>query len=123
MNTTIEFNCKAVRDDLKNTGLKTGNIRSFSNYPINSFSNTHLNLSSAQTKSENKSALNEKLLTRQRTSNIIPRIELAELLNVTLGTLYNWTKSGKIKSYGIGSKVFYKLDEIEASMIRLNPDE
>ena len=123
MNPTIEFNYKPVRDDLKNTRLKTGNIRSFSNYPINSFSNTHLNLSSAQTKSENKSALNEKLLTLQRTSNIIPRIELAKLLNVTLGTLYNWTKSGKIKSYGIGSKVFYKLDEIEASMIRLNPDE
>lgn len=123
MNTTIEFNCKAVRDDLKNNVSKTGNMRSFLNYPINSFSNTHLNLSSAQTKSENKSVLNEKLLTRQRTSNIIPRIELAKLLNVTLGTLYNWTKSGKIKSYGIGSKVFYKLDEIEASMIRLNPDE
>ena len=85
MNTTIEFNCKAVRDDLKNTGLKTGNIRSFSNYPINSFSNTHFNLSSAQTMSENKSVLNEKLLTRQRTSNIIPRIEL--VLRAT-----NWTK-------------------------------
>ena len=121
MNPVIEFNYKAVRDDLKNTRLKTGNIRSFSNYPINSFSNTHLNLSSTQTKSENKSVLNEKLLTRQRTSNIIPRIELAELLNVTLGTLYNWTKSGKINSYGIGGKVFYKLDEIESSLIRLNP--
>ena len=123
MNPTIEFNYKPVRDDLKNTRLKTGNIRSFSNYPINSFSNTHLNLSSAETMNENKSVLNEKQLTRKRTSNIIPRIELAKLLNVTLGTLYNWTKSGKIKSYGIGSKVFYKLDEIEASMIRLNPDE
>lgn len=123
MNTTIEFNCKAVRDDLKNTVSKTGNVRSFSNYPINSFSNTHLNLSSAETMNENKSVFNEKQLTRKRTSNIIPRIELAKLLNVTLGTLYNWTKSGKIKSYGIGSKVFYKLDEIEASMIRLNPDE
>jgi len=123
MNPTIEFNYKAVRDDLKNTGLKTGNIRSFSNYPINSFSNTHLNLSSTQTKNENKSVLNEKLLGGQRKSNIIPRIELAELLNVTLGTLYNWTKSGQIKSYGIGGKVFYKLDEIESSLIRLNPDE
>ena len=63
------------------------------------------------------------MLGGQRKSNIIPRIELAELLNVTLGTLYNWTKSGQIKSYGIGGKVFYKLDEIEASMIRLNPEE
>lgn len=123
MNTTIEFNCKAVRDDLKNTGLKTGNMRSFSNHPITSFSNTYLNLSSAQTMNENRSVLNEKLLTRQRTSNIIPRIELAKLLNVTLGTLYNWTKSGKINSYGIGGKVFYKLDEIESSLIRLNPDK
>ena len=123
MNPTIEFNCKEVRDNLKNTRLKTGNIRSFSNYPINSFANTHLYLSSTQTKSENKSVLNEKLLTRQRTSNIIPRIELAKLLNVTLGTLYNWTKSGKINSYGIGGKVFYKLDEIESSLIRLNPEE
>lgn len=123
MNPTIEFNCKEVRDNLKNTRLKTGNIRSFSNYPINSFSNTHLNLSSAQTKNENEPVLNEKLLTRQRTSNIIPRIELAKLLNVTLGTLYNWTKSGKINSYGIGGKVFYKLDEIESSLIRLNPEE
>jgi excisionase family DNA binding protein len=123
MNPTIEFNYKEVRDNLKNTGLKTGNIRSFSNYPINSFSNTHLNLSSTQTKNENEPVLNEKLLTRQRTSNIIPRIELAKLLNVTLGTLYNWTKSGKIKSYGIGGKVFYKLDEIESSLIRLNPGE
>ena len=123
MNTINGLKGNEQRDNLENNRSKTGNMRSFSNYPINSFSNTHLNLSSAQTKSENKSVLNEKQLTRKKTSNIIPRIELAKLLNVTLGTLYNWTKSGKIKSYGIGSKVFYKLDEIEASMIRLNPDE
>jgi hypothetical protein len=53
----------------------------------------------------------EQLLTREQT---------ADLLNVNLSTLWAWTKKGKLLSYGIGNKVFYKRSEIENSLIPLN---
>ena len=53
----------------------------------------------------------EQLLTREQT---------ADLLNVNLSTLWAWTKKGKLQSYGIGNKVFYKRSEIENSLIPLN---
>ena len=53
----------------------------------------------------------DQLLTRQQTAN---------LLHVDKSTLWHWTKKGKIKSYGIGNRVFYKRSEIDDALIPLN---
>ena len=48
------------------------------------------------------------------------RTEVKELLKIDLSTLHNWTKKGKLKSYGIGGRVWYKRHEVEASLTPLN---
>tara|TARA_R110000772_G_C13306320_1_gene439386 strand:+ start:4745 stop:5059 length:315 start_codon:yes stop_codon:yes gene_type:complete len=55
-----------------------------------------------------------------QSEQLISREQTAELLNVNLSTLWAWTKKGKLLSYGIGNKVFYKRSEIENSLIPLN---
>jgi excisionase family DNA binding protein len=44
------------------------------------------------------------------------RKEVAELFDCSLRTIYNWSKSGRLKAYGLGSRVFYKVDEVHASL-------
>ena len=43
----------------------------------------------------------------------ITRIEAAQKLKISLPTLWKITKEGKINSYKIGTKVLYKVHEIE----------
>ncbi|WP_370390221.1 helix-turn-helix domain-containing protein [uncultured Winogradskyella sp.] len=65
-------------------------------------------------KSEIKQAtptLKDELLTREQT---------AEVLKISLTTLWNWTKKNKIQSYGIGNKVYYKKSEIMNQLVKLN---
>ena len=50
----------------------------------------------------------------------LTRNEVAELLKVDLSTVYNWTVKGKLQSFGLGGRVYYKRQEIEQSIIRLN---
>lgn len=59
---------------------------------------------------ESKIPQPEQLLTREQT---------AKLLSIDLSTLWSWTKAGKLKSYGIGSRVFYKRSQIEDALIPL----
>lgn len=49
----------------------------------------------------------------------LTRNEVVDLLKVDLSTIHNWTKKGKLKSYGLGGRVYYKRDEIEQSLIPL----
>jgi|JI6StandDraft_1071083.scaffolds.fasta_scaffold360801_2 excisionase family DNA binding protein len=51
---------------------------------------------------------NEEFLTRKQTATI---------LGISLVTLNEWTKEGKIKGYRIGSRVRYKRNEIEQSLL------
>ena len=51
------------------------------------------------------------------------RTEVKELLKCDLSTIYNYTKKGKLKSYGIGNRVYYKRHEVEASLTPLNLSE
>jgi excisionase family DNA binding protein len=48
------------------------------------------------------------------------RNEVADMLKIDLSTLHHWTKSGKLKSYGIGNRVYYKRAELEQSMHPMN---
>ncbi|MBO0331134.1 helix-turn-helix domain-containing protein [[Muricauda] lutisoli] len=51
---------------------------------------------------------------------LLSRSETAELLKINLSTLYLWTKKGKLKSYGLSGKVYYKRSEVESALIALN---
>lgn len=49
----------------------------------------------------------EKLLTRQET---------AELLKISLTSLWKWTDKGKLRSYGLGNRRYYKKSEVLESL-------
>lgn len=44
---------------------------------------------------------------------LLTRTEAAKFLKINLTTLWIWSKKGKLKSYGIGNRVYYKRSEIE----------
>ena len=50
----------------------------------------------------------------------LTRKEVKNILHIDLSTLHLWTKKGKLKAYGIGSRVYYKRHEIESTLIPLN---
>lgn len=53
---------------------------------------------------------NLKLLTRKQT---------AEMLHVSLMTLYKWNKADVLKAYGVGNRVYYKLEDVELALQRV----
>lgn len=50
----------------------------------------------------------------------IPRIETAKKLHISLVSLWKLTKEGKLNSYKIGSKVLYKVHEVENVARKMN---
>jgi excisionase family DNA binding protein len=50
---------------------------------------------------------------------LLTRDEACKLLKVDSSTLWRWTNKGKITAYGIGSKRFYKKEELLNSLIQL----
>ena len=51
---------------------------------------------------------------------LLSRLETAKLLKINLTTLWKHTKTGKLISYGIGNRVFYKKEEVLNSITRIN---
>ena len=51
----------------------------------------------------------------------LTRSDVAQMFNVDLSTVHNWCKSGKLKPMGIGSRVYFLREDIEASLIPLKP--
>jgi len=51
---------------------------------------------------------------------LLTRAEAAEMLDITLTTLNTWTKQQKIKSYRQGSRIYYKEEELLASLKEVN---
>ena len=54
-----------------------------------------------------------------REVELLTRNQTKELLKIDLSTLHNWTKEGRLKSYGIAGRVYYKRNEIEECLIPL----
>jgi len=50
----------------------------------------------------------------------LSRAEVAKMLGIDLSSVHNWTVKGKLLSYGIGGRVYYKRSEVEAALIPLN---
>jgi excisionase family DNA binding protein len=53
-------------------------------------------------------------------SKYVSRAEVAKLLRITLPTLHDWTKQGWLKAYKMGSRVLYKLEEVQLSVEKLS---
>lgn len=49
----------------------------------------------------------------------LTRKEAAEKLRISLTTLYNLTKTGKLRGLRVGGRVVYHSDELEASLIEI----
>lgn len=49
-------------------------------------------------------------------SKLISRKEVATLLKISLPTLNEWSKLGRLQSYKIGNRVLYKLPEVEQAL-------
>ena len=65
----------------------------------------------------NETRLNpSKHLLTPKNKALYTRKEVSEFFSCSIKTVYNWTKSGQLKAYGQGSRVFYKVDEVHASL-------
>ena len=57
------------------------------------------------------------LLNAPKKSNYLTRAELAKRYNVSLSTVNNWAKSGKIKPLQLGGRVYFLESDVESAMI------
>lgn len=53
-------------------------------------------------------------------NEFIKREEACELLSINLSSLWKHTKSGKLKSYGIGNRILYKRCEVLEAVKPIN---
>jgi excisionase family DNA binding protein len=53
-----------------------------------------------------------KLYSEKESIEFLTRQETAQFLKITLPTLHAWTKTGKLTSYRLGTKVRYKKSEV-----------
>ena len=51
----------------------------------------------------------------------LTRHEVAQMFKIDISSVHNWTKKGKLKSYGVpgSGRVYYKRSEIEKVLIQL----
>lgn len=52
-------------------------------------------------------------------TELLTRKQAAKLLCVSLPTILDWTKTGKITGYRISSRIRYKRDELENSLSKI----
>jgi len=58
-------------------------------------------------------------LNKTTDQELLTREEACKLLKIDSSTLWRWTNKGKIIAYGIGSRRFYKKEELLSSLIKL----
>lgn len=62
----------------------------------------------------------EKAAHPPKTSKLLTRQETARFLGISLPTLHQWTKTGKITASRISTRVRYYESDVEASLIQMN---
>jgi excisionase family DNA binding protein len=58
--------------------------------------------------------------TIQEENELLTREEVCKLLSINKTTLWKHTKSGKLKSLGLGNRVYYKKSEVLQAVKHLN---
>jgi excisionase family DNA binding protein len=64
--------------------------------------------------------LNDLPTSKSDDKELLTREEACKLLSINKTSLWKHTKSGRLKSYGIGNRVFYKKNELMESIKPLN---
>lgn len=59
-------------------------------------------------------------VTQTEQDEFLTREQVCQLLSINKTSLWKRTKSGKLKSYGIGNRVLYKRSEVLAAVKPLN---
>lgn len=54
--------------------------------------------------------------TEKTPTEYLTRRQLADLLSIDLATAHRWAKEGKLPSYRLGGRVYFKRAEVEANM-------
>ena len=57
---------------------------------------------------------------KNNNSEYITRLETAQLLKISLPTLHDWTRQGWLQSYKMGSRVLYKVREVEEALKKVH---
>lgn len=60
--------------------------------------------------------LSDYKLAKDKNTELLTREETAEYLKCSKGTIRNWTDKGWLIAYGIGTKIYYKKNEIINSL-------
>jgi predicted DNA-binding transcriptional regulator AlpA len=61
----------------------------------------------------------KKQMEPKQENHYLTRKEVSQMLKIDLSSVHNWSKKGILKPHQIGSRVYYKLSEIENSIIQL----
>lgn len=69
---------------------------------------------------EFKNVITTLLNEKKEVDTLLTRQETANLLNVSLVTLWDWTRKDVVPAYRIGYKVRYKKSEVLASLKQIN---
>ncbi|MEH6658672.1 helix-turn-helix domain-containing protein [Leeuwenhoekiella marinoflava] len=62
----------------------------------------------------------KKDLETKKTPKYYTRKQLADLFDVNISTIHNWRKNGVVKSVGIGSRVYFTQEAVDAALVNLN---
>jgi hypothetical protein len=60
--------------------------------------------------------LKKDLLTKEANDELLTRKETCEFLKINSSSLWAWTKKGKVLSYGIANRRYYKRSELMDSL-------
>lgn len=52
-------------------------------------------------------------------TEFLTRSEVSSLLKIDISSVANWTKSGKLQSYALGGRRYYKRTEVEAALVKV----
>jgi hypothetical protein len=66
-----------------------------------------------------KDAIGSRQFDIQTEQELLTREEVCKLLKIDSSTLWRWTVKGVVLSYGIGSRRFYKKEELLKSLLPL----
>lgn len=61
----------------------------------------------------------KKLITSTKAEDYLSRNQVAKMLEISLSTLWLWTKKGTLKSYQIEGRTYYKRSEVENAFVEL----
>ena len=56
---------------------------------------------------------------RHKSNKPLTRVEAKKLLNVSFVTLNKWNKLGILPAFSVGTRIYYKWDDIEEAMKRV----